>query len=290
MDESPSSNDATPSESGSRTAALPTWKRLLRSMLTILVLVYLGSMIVAVFFGDRLLFQPPPRGGYREGQGIRLIRGADGKAVAILDLVRADAPATLLFSHGNAEDLGTLRPLLDDLHRQGLSILAYDYPGYGLSDGTPSESGAVAAHEAAFDELTRSLKIPAGRVILHGRSLGAGVATEKAARGDAAIGGLILESPFLSAYRVLAPVPLFPADRFPNLNRIGRVTCPLLIIHGEDDSLIPIRHGRTLLDLAKNARSRDSLWVRGAGHNDIADVAGRRYAEAIREFATHRQE
>jgi fermentation-respiration switch protein FrsA (DUF1100 family) len=134
---------------------------------------------------------------------------------------------------------------------------------------------------AAYDYLTRQIGVPAAQVIAYGRSLGAATALEAATRRPVA--GLVLESSFLSAFRVLTRVPVLPWDKFPNASKIRRVTCPVLVIHGRDDQVVPFWHGERLFALARSRKQ--NFWVDGAGHNDVMLVAGPAYFRHIRIFA-----
>jgi hypothetical protein len=123
--------------------------------------------------------------------------------------------------------------------------------------------------------------VPPERVILHGRSLGGGIASHLASRRPAA--GLILESTFVSAFRVPITRPLFPFDRFATAARLRDVRYPVLVIHGTRDEVVPYWHGQALFEKANPPRTH--FWVEGAGHNDLQMVAGERYWRALREFA-----
>jgi fermentation-respiration switch protein FrsA (DUF1100 family) len=101
-----------------------------------------------------------------------------------------------------------------------------------------------------------------------------------AARHAAA--GVILESAFASAFTVVTRVRLLPFDRFPNVQNMRRVHCPVLIIHGTRDEVIPFTHGKRLYDAAPEPRL--ALWVEGAHHNDVTAVAGPRYVAALKAF------
>lgn len=188
---------------------------------------------------------------------------------------------TLLLSHGNAEDLGDDRFGLEELRRAGFNVFAYDYEGYGTSDGKPSEQAAYRDENAAYDYLTATLGIPPQNIILYGRSVGSGPAVHIAARRPAA--GLILQSPFVSAFRVLTRIPLLPFDKFPNYKDIRRVHSPLLIIHGDSDTVIAPWHGKKLFQLANEPKKY--LSIPKANHNDLEMVGGKVYYAALQEFA-----
>jgi abhydrolase domain-containing protein 17 len=122
--------------------------------------------------------------------------------------------------------------------------------------------------------------------VILGRSVGSGPAVRIAASRPVA--ALILQSPFLSAFRVLTRIPILPFDKFPNYKEIGRVRCPVLIIHGTSDSVIPIWHGQKLFALAN--QPKQFLAVQGADHNDLDIVAGARYGQALQAFIAWLQE
>jgi alpha-beta hydrolase superfamily lysophospholipase len=251
---------------------------LLRVVLSLAV-VYAAAGACAWLISDRLIFLPPSP-GYRDGPGILAVPTRDGERIAAVYRPNPSARYTLLLSHGNAEDLGSVTPLLAGLSSLGFSVFAYDYRGYGRSEGTPSESRVYADIDAAYEYLVRELQVGPERIVAYGRSLGAGAAVDLAAHRR--LGGLVLESPFLSAFRVMTRVPLFPFDKFRNAAKIGSVSCPVLIMHGEDDEIVPFWHGRRLFELAPEPKT--FVAVPGAHHNDFVEVAGPRYAQALRDF------
>ncbi|HET8576285.1 MAG TPA: alpha/beta hydrolase [Methylomirabilota bacterium] len=240
-----------------------------------------GSIALLVWLlADRMIFLPPPA-QYQDDAGILKLRTATGERISAIDLPNPAADYTVLYSHGNAEDLGVIRPLLPALRDLGFAVLAYDYRGYGTSDGRPSERAAYEDIDAAYEYLTRQRGLSPQRIILYGRSVGAGPAVDLAVRQP--VGGLVLESSFTAAFRVLTRVPVLPFDKFQNLAKIPRVGCPVLVMHGLADDIIPAEHGRRLFAAAREPKQ--ALWVPGAGHNDFMWVAGARWAQALREFA-----
>jgi fermentation-respiration switch protein FrsA (DUF1100 family) len=201
--------------------------------------------------------------------------------IATLHLPNPRAAITVLYAHGNAEDLGQLAPWLEELRRAGFAVLAFDYRGYGLSTGgPPSAAGVTDDMAAVYHHAVSTLKIPPSRLVLYGRSVGSGPATDLAARVPA--GGLVLESAFVSAFRVLTRVSVLPFDRFHNLRHIRRVRGPVLVIHGTDDEVIPVSHGRRLYEAA--GQPKQALWIEGAHHTDVALVGGARYWLALAAF------
>ena len=159
-------------------------------------------------------------------------------------------------------------------------MFAYDYQGYGTSDGTPTEQHAYDDEDAAYNYLVQTMHVQPDKIIAFGRSVGTGPATDLASRRH--IAGLILQSPFLSAFRVMTRVSIFPFDRFNNLRKIKKVHCPVLIIHGTADTVINVAHGKELFAAANEPKQ--ALWVEGANHNDVELVAGSRYTNSLRAF------
>jgi fermentation-respiration switch protein FrsA (DUF1100 family) len=241
--------------------------------------IYLLLVVVGLFLSDQMIFHPQ-RAGYRDDDKTIKLRSADGAKISATYLPNAAAVYTVLFSHGNAEDIGDIEILLDGIRAAGFAVFAYDYQGYGTSEGKPTERHAYVDEDAAYDYVVHGLNIPPDRIIAFGRSVGGGPATDLAFRRPLA--GLILESAFTSAFRVLTRVSILPFDKFNNLQKIGRVRCPTLVIHGMQDQVVNPLNGEKLYSAANDPKQ--FLWVEKAGHNDVAYVAGRRYAEALKKF------
>jgi fermentation-respiration switch protein FrsA (DUF1100 family) len=250
-----------------------------------------AALFVMAHFADRLIFLPPPSSYGTGTEGLVMLPTATGDSVgaivapAAASSVAAHAPApaathAVLFTHGNAEDAGHQVPFLEIYRSLGVTVLAVDYPGYGLSTGVPSEPGAYAAADAALAHLG-ALGFPPERVVLHGRSLGGAVVVDVAARHRVA--GLILESTFTSAFQVMLPFGGLPGDRFTSLAKLPRVTAPTLVIHGTRDEVIPFSHGQRIFRAFPPGQAR-SWWVEGAGHNDLMWVAGERYWREVASF------
>jgi fermentation-respiration switch protein FrsA (DUF1100 family) len=249
-------------------------------MLLALALIYVALLAGAYFFSDSLIFQPQAPSYGHSPDIITLSTGS--KKISALYLPNPRATFTLLVSHGNAEDLGDIRDWLESLRRAGFSVFAYDYEGYGTSEGRPSESAAYQDESAAYDYLAIDIGVPPDRIIILGRSVGSGPAVYIAARRPAA--GLVLQSPFVSAFRVLTRVPVLPFDKFPNYKRIAHVHCPVLIVHGAKDSIIGPWHGRKLFDLAN--KPKNFVLLEGVNHNDVDMLARDVYNRALASFAT----
>ncbi len=250
--------------------------RLIRSV----VLIYAAIIIFFYFYADRMIFLPQPS-SYEDGPNILKIKTETDTHISALYLPNPKAEFIILYSHGNAEDIGNIRFLLERFNLNGFSVFAYDYQGYGTSGGRPSETKAYQDIEAAYQYITNQLKIHPDRIIAMGRSIGSAVATHLACQYQ--IAGLILESPLTSAFRVITHIPLSPIDKFNNFRNIKNIYCPVLIIHGTDDRIIPIWHGRKLFEKANEPKF--NLWVENAGHNDdMSQIAGISYWGKIRQL------
>jgi fermentation-respiration switch protein FrsA (DUF1100 family) len=241
---------------------------------------YVVLLVYAWLASDGMIFLPPPA-TYADGPEILKIPAPDGVSLAALYLPQPSARLTLVYFHGNAEDLGTLAPHLRDLRdRLGVSVLGWDYRGYGRSGGRPDEPTTLRDAHTVVRYVTDTLGVPPERVVLYGWSLGAGPAVDVAA--SRRVGGLILHSAFTSAFRVMTHVRLLPFDKFVVLEKVPRVTCPVLVIHGTADEVIPFSHGRKIYAAAPAPKHK--LWVEGAGHNDFTEVAGDAYWQALVDF------
>src|SRR6516164_4923203 len=136
-------------------------------MLYLPIVLYFSLAIYAWFFSDQQIFLPQPA-SYKDGPEILKLRSTGGNLISALLLPNPAADFTLLVSHGNAEDLGDDRDWLEGLRRAGFNVFAYDYQGYGTSQGKPGEKGAYDDENAAYDYLTSELKVAPERVIIFG--------------------------------------------------------------------------------------------------------------------------
>ncbi len=257
-----------------------TFKRLIRSFLIISVLLYVLLMVFTLKFADSLIFQPQQT-FYTDDNSIIKIEVENGEKISAKYFQNPDAEFTILFSHGNAEDIGISTPFFEELQKAGFSVFAYDYRGYGTSDGTPGEENSYKDIESAYKYLTDKLKISPDKVIIHGRSLGGAVSVDLASKEKC--GGLIVESSFVSAFRVVTNYKIFPFDKFESINKIKNVKCPVLFIHGKRDSIIPFWHGETLFNAANQPKF--SLWIDEADHNNLFHLSRSEYLQAMRDFS-----
>lgn len=251
-------------------------KRVLRSIL----LIYACVLAFAWFASDRLIF-PGRRSGTAGGADMVTFTTADGVTLSALYLPNTQATWTVLYSHGNAEDLGDVRFILEEYRQRGFAVFAYDYRGYGSSEGRTTVEGTLRDADAAYGYVTNALRVPPSRVVVHGRSVGAALAIHLAATRPVA--GLVVESGFVTAFRVMTRVAIAPFDRFRNIDLISDVHCPVLVMHGLADNTIPAWHGKELFAAAHEPKQ--FLWVPGAGHDDLAWVAGDAYWRSLTSFS-----
>ena len=201
-----------------------------------------------------------------------------------------DAAATapvLLWCHGNAGNIISRLEHLALLHRAGLSSFIFDYRGYGQSGGRPSEAGLTRDAKAAYEWLTIERRVPPSRLVLFGQSLGAAVAGALAVERPAT--GLILETPFSSIKDMVrvyyGPLPLerLLEARYDLVGRLPRLRMPLLVIHGDEDEIVPLALGRKVYEAAP--QPKEFYQLAGGGHNDLFVVGAAVYGRRIAEFA-----
>lgn len=192
----------------------------------------------------------------------------------------------MLWSHGNAGNIVHRLENLRELYEHGLTAFIYDYRGYGRSDGVPSEQGLYLDAMAAYDHLANERKIPVGRIVDFGRSLGASVAGDLARRRPVA--GLILETPFPSveavARRVFHGLPahLLLKSRFDLVARLREIHLPLLVLHGDRDTVIPFDLGRAVYEAANEPK--EFVVIPGADHNNTYLIGGETYFQRLLGF------
>lgn len=188
---------------------------------------------------------------------------------------------TVLYSHGNAADLGQMHELFIELRAHlRVNIMSYDYSGYGASSGKPSEFNTYYDIEAVYNCLKKDYGIKQEDLILYGQSVGSGPTLHLASRLQK-LRGVVLHSAILSGIRVLYPVKMtFWFDIYKNIDKIRLVSCPVLVIHGTNDDIVDLSHGKRLWELAKE--KYDPLWVKGGGHCNLETYP--EYIKHLRKF------
>ena len=241
-----------------------------------------------VYFPDRAITATPAEVGL-DYSDVYLTTG-DGVRIHGWH-VPGESKTTLLWLHGNAGNISNRVDNIAVLNRlTGLSVLIVDYRGYGLSEGSPSENGLYLDAEAAFQYLTSEVGLdPVEDIVLFGRSLGAGVAAEMATRH--AVRCVILESGFTSvmgmarttypALLVHALTPLIDA-RYDTLSKISLFNSPVMVVHGEQDEIVPFAMAHELFEAASEPRRLHA--VPRASHNNVYERGGADYFETLNAF------
>ncbi|CAF1075439.1 unnamed protein product [Adineta steineri] len=178
----------------------------------------------------------------------------------------------ILFSHGNAVDLGQMSSFFIVLGtRLQCNIFSYDYSGYGASQGTASEKNMYADIEATYNSIKQRYHIPEAKIILYGQSIGTVPTIDLASRFNDCCAACVLHSPLTSGMRVAFPETkrTWCCDAFPSIDKIHRIRSIVLIIHGTEDDVIDVSHGFALYNRVHVQHQTDPLWLDGAGHNDI---------------------
>ncbi|KAL8112731.1 uncharacterized protein LOC141663800 [Apium graveolens] len=178
------------------------------------------------------------------------------------------ARLTLLYSHGNAADLGQLYDLFVQLKANlRVNLIGYDYSGYGASSGKPSEHNTYADIEAVYECLETQYGISQEDIILYGQSVGSGPTLHLASRLPR-LRGVVLHSAILSGLRVLCHVKFTLCfDIYRNINKIRKVKSPVLVIHGTEDDVVNWLHGDGLWKMARDPY--EPLWIKGGGHCNL---------------------
>jgi fermentation-respiration switch protein FrsA (DUF1100 family) len=243
-----------------------------------LAVVAVGGLAALWLVQDRLIYFPGqerPDAALVGHPAVEAIEVATADGLRLLAWQAPPATATspvLLYLHGNGGTLAHRAGRMRDFLHLGWGVVMVEYRGYGGNPGQPSEDGLAADARAGLEAI-QAMGIPAWRTVLWGESLGTGVVVRLAAERPAAVGALILESPFTSLLDMArrhypwAPARLLLRDRYDSLSRIGAVQAPVLILQGLRDEIVPPAMGHAL---AAAAGGLVEIWeVPEAGHNDL---------------------
>ncbi len=236
-----------------------------------------------IFFPQKELDETPAAWGL-EYEEISLLT-ADNVKLHGWYLPDAGSRKALLFFHGNAGNISHRGSSVEIFHRLGMNVLIFDYRGFGTSQGEPDESGLYEDARAAWRFLQEEKGFDSKDIILFGRSLGGAVASKLASEVHPA--GLILESSFSSARDMAdAIMPLisrvvFLRFNLNTLNIIDRIRCPLLVLHGPQDEVIPFRQGEKIFKAAREPKTFVTLQ---GGHNGGYLLSQPAYEQALEAF------
>lgn len=253
------------------------WTRLWRGLTKFLIAAAIAYSMAAgymylnqrsfVFVPSGDLVAPEDKG--LQNVSVETVQLADGTQTTVWTAEPAeDGLPTVIYFHGNSSNLSGRWQRFKMILDSGYGLYAPTYRGYAGSEGSPSETAIISDALEHFDRAAAA----GTPIIVHGESLGTGVATAVAAeRPDAGL--LVLEAPYTALVDMAfesypwLPVGLLMKDPMKTRDRIGKVETPVLIIHGTEDSIIPVEHGERLFEYASHPR--ELLIVEGAGHGDL---------------------
>lgn len=270
---------------------------------------YLGVCLMLAFFQRKLIYAPRKasvalaESGFEEGrirdvflsvaEGVEL-RGWYCQTDPNLD--QSSAKLAILFPGNAGNRLNRVR-LLSLLNELGCDVLIFDYRGYGGSDGQPSEAAITADSRKVWEFAREELGFDREKIIVFGQSLGGGVATRlvwELCQTEEQPAGLVLQATFTSMVDAAKmhypwlPVNALLVDRYPSVNLIPEITCPILVIHGVPDEVVPYELGQRLFEAApaesSNGIKKKFVDLPGAGHNNIYHVALDEVRQAKLEF------
>lgn len=253
--------------------------------------VYVTVSLVIVALQRKLLF-PAPVPAPVDARAGSLVEGRSPRGRRVVALWSEAAPEApvLAYFHGNGMQLADCAALAPILRREGWSLFAVEYPGYGpLHADAVSEDAIVDVAVGAMRLLRETLGVPRERTVLVGQSLGSGVATALAARGEGA--RLALLTPFTSVPDMAAAIFPWPGvrwmvrDRFDNAAKAPSITVPTLVVHGTRDEVVPYAQGQSLAGRFAHGRL---VTLEGAHHNDLWDAYQPELLAALRGFVTPR--
>ena len=250
-------------------------------ILLALIAAYVLLALVAFFFADTIAF-PAPKPSYEmdKSRNYFHIPMPSGEKISVLWFENPNAKQTILYSHGNGEDLGEIRPFLEHLQSAGFNVMAYDYPGYGQSEGKAGADKVYPCAETVWNFLVQEKRIDPSDIAVWGYSMGSSAATWLAAEKNPR--ALILVGGFASALHALLPVNIFPWEMLNNERLLKNVTCPVMIVHGKKDLVVPFRNAKRLYAAANEPKKL--FTIDQAGHFDIPDYAPQVFYTGILDF------
>jgi fermentation-respiration switch protein FrsA (DUF1100 family) len=267
--------------------------RTLVSILTIAISIYLLLALMLYLFQGRMVFLSnlPDRALGASPSDIGLdyedvsLTTSDNERLHGWYIPAADARGVLLFFHGNAGNISHRLDSIKIFHELGLDVLIIDYRGYGQSTGKTTEQGTYLDAQAAWDYLTNSRRVPAGRIIVFGRSLGGAIGAWLGAQHTPA--AVIIESSFSSgvdmARRIypFLPVRLITRLQYPVVDYAAQLDCPVLVVHSRHDEIIPFTMGQAIYAAVK--QKKKFLELRG-DHNNGFLISQREYVAGFKDF------
>eukprot|EP00359_Climacostomum_virens_P008000 CAMPEP_0204914756 /NCGR_PEP_ID=MMETSP1397-20131031/12645_1 /ASSEMBLY_ACC=CAM_ASM_000891 /TAXON_ID=49980 /ORGANISM="Climacostomum Climacostomum virens, Strain Stock W-24" /LENGTH=289 /DNA_ID=CAMNT_0052086465 /DNA_START=95 /DNA_END=964 /DNA_ORIENTATION=+ len=217
---------------------------------------------------------------------LTIVETASGNRLPVYHLKHPDSVFTVIFSHGNSSDMGHMvYKAMDLVLHCGVSVVLYEYSGYGQASGKATEASTYSDIRAVFNYVTEKLEVPWNHIILYGQSLGSGPSIDLASQQP--VGAVILHSPLASVLLILASditsSPKF--DIFRNICKIPRVQCPVFYMHGTEDKVVPIRNSEWLYD--QTPFKYPPWWIDGGDHNRLELNYRVEFYSKLREFVKY---
>ncbi len=267
-------------------------KRILWSILRILLLAYAGVASILFLFQSRFVYFPtkdieetPKDVGLKYADVVFSTEDGVGLHGWFVPAHRERARAVVLFCHGNGGNISHRLQSIHLFHRLGYDTFIFDYRGYGKSEGKPTEKGTYLDTEAAWNYLLTEKQAAPEEIIVFGRSLGGAIAAQLARNHSPA--GLIVESSFTSVPDLgsemfpFLPVRIISRFDYDTVESVRETTCPLLVVHSRDDDLIPFAHGRRIFDAANEPKQ--FLEITGSHNEGFLDSL-EEYSAALEKF------
>lgn len=244
----------------------------LASVLLLIYIAYCGMLFILqrqVLFPRYMIENTPQENAPAPGVEPAFLQTGSGKVelwyMPPVSVLSGKPSAVVIFAHGNGELIDFWPEELRNFTKLGVGVLLVEYPGYGRSEGSPSQKSITDAFVSAYDFITAKKEVDPSRIILLGRSVGGGAVCALTKKRPSA--ALILMSTFTSV-KSFAPKYFVPGflmrDPFDNLEAVRTYSGPVMIIHGEQDEIIPFSHGITLSKAARNSK----MIAYACGHND----------------------
>ena len=279
----------------SGSAARVLLRRLSRLLLTVVVTILAMTALMLAFERHLIYFPQKRLDLVPRALGLRheetFLAAEDGVKIHAWLLPVDGARLTVLVCNGNAGNISHRLDRASEMQRRlGVSVLLFDYRGYGRSEGGPDEEGTYRDARAAYHYLVQVKGLEPEALILFGESLGSAVAVQLAV--EQPVGAAVLESPFTSiadmarsAYPFLPPVGPLLRTRYETIAKVGKLRVPVLVLHGERDRIVPFAQGRRVFDAAPQPKR--FFAIPGADHNDTYVTGGDAYWRVFKEFLDH---
>ncbi|CRG93107.1 alpha/beta hydrolase, putative [Plasmodium gallinaceum] len=233
-------------------------------------------------FLNKIIFNAPSEGSFENFDLDLIYIETENHEKVAAHFINRNAPLTILFCHGNSENIYMLYDYFYETSRiWDVNIFLYDYLGYGKSTGIASEENMYLSGNAVYDYMVNNLNIKPDSIVIYGKSIGSCAAVELAS--NRIVKGIILQSAILSLLNICFKTRfIFPFDSFCNINKIKNIPCYIFFIHGTEDKIVPFYHGISLYEKCK--LKVHPYWVIDGKHNDIEIIENEKFNEHIKSF------